>query len=139
MVFSSPLFLFLFLPITLLAYALLPGLKLKNLCLLIVSLIFYGWGEIEFVLLLVISTLLNYLLGLRVDREQDPARRKSAVVLAIALNIGLLAYFKYGGFVAGNLNGLLAAMRLPAFHPWDIRLPIGISFFTFHALSYARR
>ena len=136
MVFSSPIFLFLFLPIVLAVCAILPGLKLKNLWLLIASLIFYGWGEIEFILLLLGSTFLNYLLGLRVDREQDPARRKSAVALAITLNIGLLAFFKYANFAAGNLNGILSALHLPLIRTGGIRLPIGISFFTFHALSY---
>jgi len=136
MVFSSPLFLFLFLPIVLTLYPLLPGHRLKNFWLLICSLIFYGWGEISFILLLLGSTILNYFLGLRVDLQEDPARRKSAVTLAIVLNIGLLAFFKYAAFAVSNLNGVMQAIGLAPFHPVDLRLPIGISFFTFHALSY---
>jgi alginate O-acetyltransferase complex protein AlgI len=136
MVFSSPLFLFLFLPVVLTLYPLLPGNRLKNLWLLIVSLIFYAWGEVGFLLLLLGSTLLNYFLGLRVDRQQDPARRKSAVTIAIVLNIGLLAFFKYAGFAVANLNGILQFLGLQQVHIGDVRLPIGISFFTFHALSY---
>jgi alginate O-acetyltransferase complex protein AlgI len=136
MVFSSPLFLFLFLPVVLTLYALLPGIRARNLCLLIFSLIFYAWGEIGFIFLLLGSTLVNWFLGLRVDREQDPARRKSAVTWAIVLNIGLLAFFKYANFAVGNVNGVLGAFHLPEIHVGDIRLPIGISFFTFHALSY---
>jgi len=136
MVFSSPLFLFLFLPVVLTVCALLPGLRVKNLWLLIVSLIFYGWGEVGFLFLLLGSTLLNWFLGLRVDHEQDPTRRKSAVTLAIVLNIGLLAFFKYANFAVGNTNSLLSAFHLPVIHVGNIVLPIGISFFTFHALSY---
>jgi alginate O-acetyltransferase complex protein AlgI len=71
-----------------------------------------------------------------VDRQEDPSRRKSAVTLAIVLNIGLLAFFKYAGFALANLNSVLGAVGLPVIHLGDIRLPIGISFFTFHALSY---
>ena len=136
MVFSSPLFLFLFLPVVLTLCTLLPGIRLKNLCLLIVSLVFYAWGEFGFIALLLGSTLVNWFLGLRVDHEQDPARRKRAVTLAIVLNIGLLAFFKYANFIVGNVNGALAAFHFPEIHLAEIRLPIGISFFTFHALSY---
>ena len=136
MVFSSPLFLFLFLPLVLTLCTLLPGIRLKNLGLLIVSLIFYAWGEFGFIALLLGSTLVNWLLGLRVDHEQDPVRRKRAVTLAIVLNIGLLAFFKYANFAVGNVNGALSVFHLPEIQLGHIRLPIGISFFTFHALSY---
>jgi alginate O-acetyltransferase complex protein AlgI len=136
MVFSSPLFLFLFLPIVLTVCLLLPGLRLKNAWLLIVSLIFYAWGEVAFIALLLGSTLINYFLGLRVDLEQDPGRRKAAVTLAIVLNIGLLAFYKYANFAVANLNELLSAVHLPTMRDPNVRLPIGISFFTFHALSY---
>ena len=136
MVFSSPLFLFLFLPIVLTLYALLPGIRARNLCLLIVSLIFYAWGEVGFIFLLLGSTLVNWFLGLRVDREQDPTKRKQAVTLAIVLNIGLLVYFKYAGPMFAEVNTVLSKLHLPRIRIGDIRLPIGISFFTFHALSY---
>jgi alginate O-acetyltransferase complex protein AlgI len=136
MVFSSPLFLFLFLPVVLSLYALLPGIRLRNLCLLVVSLLFYAWGEVGFIFLLLGSTLVNWFLGLRVDHEQDPRRRKSAVTLAIVLNIGLLAFFKYANFAVGNANAVLSAFHLPEIHIGEIELPLGISFFTFHALSY---
>jgi alginate O-acetyltransferase complex protein AlgI len=136
MVFSSPLFLFLFLPVVLTLCLLLPGTRLKNVWLLVVSLIFYGWGEVGFILLLLGSTLLNYFLGLRVEQAENPGRRKAAVGIAIALNIGLLAFFKYASFAVGNVNAILGALGVPALHVGDVRLPIGISFFTFHALSY---
>ena len=89
-----------------------------------------------FILLALASTLLNYFLGLWVDRSADPARRKSVVALAVALNIGLLAFFKYTNFAVANLNALLAGLHhAPLVFP-HVLLPIGISFFTFHALSY---
>ena len=136
MVFSSPLFLFLFLPVVLSLYALMPGIRVRNTLLLSVSLLFYAWGEVGFIFLLLGSTLVNWFLGLRVDREQDPRRRKSAVTLAIVLNIGLLAFFKYANFAFGNANAVLSAFHLPPIHIGEIELPLGISFFTFHALSY---
>jgi len=141
MVFSSPLFLFLFLPVVLTFYALLPGIRARNLCLLIVSLVFYAWGEVGFIFLLLGSTLLNWFLGLRVDRTQDPGRRKSAVTLAIVLNVGLLVFFKYASVEIINdanaiANMVLSMFHLPEIHVGEVRLPIGISFFTFHALSY---
>ncbi len=141
MVFSSPLFLFLFLPIVLALYAMLPGIRSRNACLLVVSLLFYAWGEVAFIFLLLASTLINWFLGLRVDREQDPRRRKSAVTLAITLNIGLLVFFKYASAgiindVNAVANTVLSIFHLPEMQIGDVRLPIGISFFTFHALSY---
>ena len=136
MVFSSPIFLFLFLPVVLTGYFFMPGLRLKNLWLLGFSLLFYAWGEPIFIFLALISTLMNYYLGRWVDHTEAPARRKLVVGLAITLNIGLLAFFKYANFAADNLNALLARINLhPPAMP-RILLPIGISFFTFHALSY---
>ncbi len=136
MVFSSPLFLFLFLPLALLLCTALPGTRARNYALLAVSLLFYAWGEVGFIFLLLGSTLVNWQLGLRVGREEDPARRKRAVAWAIVLNIGLLAFFKYANFVVGNLNGALSVFHLPEIRLGHVTLPIGISFFTFHALSY---
>jgi alginate O-acetyltransferase complex protein AlgI len=136
MVFSSPIFLFLFLPVVLAIYVLMPGLKAKNNWLLLMSLMFYAWGEVLFIFLLLGSTVMNYYLGLWVDRTEDIGRRKLAVGLAVAANIGLLAFFKYADFVVRTLNsvGHLAGFA-PIPQP-NILLPIGISFFTFHALSY---
>ncbi len=136
MVFSSPVFLFLFLPIVLTVYLVLPGLRARNAWLLLFSLVFYAWGEPVFIFLALASTLLNYFLGLWVDRSADPARRKAVVALAIALNIGLLAFFKYTNFAVANLNALLAGFHHTPLIVPHVLLPIGISFFTFHALSY---
>ncbi|EEF59047.1 MBOAT family O-acyltransferase [Pedosphaera parvula] len=136
MVFSSPIFLFLFLPIVLTLYSVLPGLRARNLWLLVVSVVFYAWGEVDFVFLMLGSTFMNYLLGLWVDHEIELVRRKWAVGLAVAINIGLLAFFKYANFFVSNLNSLLGVLHVGFVHLATVRLPIGISFFTFHALSY---
>ena len=94
LLFSSPLFLFLFLPIVLPVYFSLPGLSSRNNWLLAVSLLFYAWGEIGFTLLLLASTLINYQLGKWVDGSEQTAKRKRAVVLAVIINIGFLCFFK---------------------------------------------
>ena len=135
MVFSSPIFLFVFLPVVLTLYWLLPGIKARNYWLLIMSLVFYAWGEILFLFLLCASTLGNYALGLWVDRNEDPQKRKAAIAVAVVLNIGLLAFFKYANFLTDGFAPIFQAFNLPPLHS-DIPLPIGISFFTFHALSY---
>ena len=136
MVFSSPLFLFLFLPIVLTVYLLLPGIKARNYWLLLSSLVFYAWGEIHFVFLLLASTLVNYGFGLWIDSSRKNATRKWAVAAAIFINVGLLAFFKYANFVISLLNSLLHSFNVAPVAAPHISLPIGISFFTFHALSY---
>jgi alginate O-acetyltransferase complex protein AlgI len=136
MVFSSPIFLFLFLPIVLTVYVLLPGIKIRNFWLLLMSLAFYAWGQVDFILLLLASTLMNYGLGLWVDRSENTSKRKLAVAVAVFVNIGLLAFFKYADFVVRLLNSALNLAGIAPIHAPHIPLPIGISFFTFHALSY---
>src|SRR6516165_3600270 len=136
MVFSSPLFLFLFLPLVLTVYFFLPGLRLRNYWLLLVSLVFYAWGQVDFILLLLVSTLVNFELGKWVERTEDISRRKKAVVIAVMVNVGLLGYFKYAGLVVSSLNLPLQWLGLGTLPVPHITLPLGISFFTFHALSY---
>ena len=136
MVFSSPLFLFLFLPVVLTVYFLLPGLRARNGWLLAVSLLFYAWGEVGFILLLLISTLVNFELGKWVERTEDIPRRKRAVAVAVIVNVGFLAFFKYAGLAVASLNLPLKFLGLGTLPVPHIALPIGISFFTFHALSY---
>ena len=136
MLFSSPLFLFLFLPVVLTVYAVLPGLRLRNFWLLLVSLVFYAWGEVGFILLLLISTVANFFLGRWVDRSEEQHTRKLAVAVAIFINIGLLAFFKYANLAASLLNSLLHFGGIAPLNAPHVPLPIGISFFTFLALSY---
>lgn len=117
-------------------YAVLPGLKSKNFWLLLTSLVFYAWGEVVFIFLLLASTLMNYYLGLWVDHSEDAGRRKLAVGIAVALNVGLLVFFKYADFVVTSLNSVVHLVGFAQFKQPHIPLPVGISFFTFHALSY---
>lgn len=134
MVFSSPIFLFLFLPVVVTLYWVFPGRKARNYWLLISSLVFYAWGEILFLVLLCASTFANYLIGRWLDRAANPQRRKIAIVIAIVLNLGILAFFKYANFVADTIAPAFQWLGLPLHG--NIPLPIGISFFTFHAISY---
>ncbi len=135
MVFSSDIFLFLFFPLALASYFVVPR-GLRNTLLLGSSLFFYAWGERKFIVVLLASIFLNYVFGRVLDRQAGGRRRKLAVALAVLVNLGLLAAFKYAAFLVANLNTLLAACRLAPLPPPDVHLPLGISFFTFHALSY---
>src|SRR5450755_3567327 len=114
MVFSSPLFLFLFLPIVLTVYFLLPGLRSRNAWLLLVSLVFYAWGEVAFIFLLLASTLLNFWLGQWVERSEKISERKKAVAVAVVINVGFLAFFKYAGLAVASLNVPLKFFGLAA-------------------------
>lgn len=136
MVFSSLFFILLFLPVVLAGYFLLPGLRLRNAWLLGVSLVFYAWGEPEFIFLLLLSTLVNFWVGRRLDLCPEPRTRKLLLTLAIAVNLGFLGYFKYAGLAVEQLNHLRGWCGLSPEAVPRIALPIGISFFTFHALSY---
>lgn len=130
MVFASPTFLFLFLPAVMAAYFALPSIGLKNALLLAASLLFYAWGEPVYVLLMIAMTAFNYAAALVIDGREGGAR-KWALGIAVAVNLGVLAVFKYAGFVAENLR----ALGLEAGDP-GLPLPLGVSFFTFHCLSY---
>src|ERR1700710_221373 len=136
MVFSSPIFLFLFLPVVLTVYALLRGNKARNNWLLLMSLVFYAWGEVVFIFLLLGSTLVNYYLGRWVGRHEEIGRRKVAVGVGVAFNVGLLAFFKYADFVVNTLNSVMHLAGMAPFPQQHIALPIGISFFSLHAISY---
>ena len=131
MVFSSAVFLFAFLPLTIFGYFLLPR-KWRNAYLMLASLVFYAWGEPKFVLVMIASILMNYLFGLLVVKKEEEACRKRILVLMVIANLSLLFVFKYLNFTVANLNVLFHG-RIPQTH---IVLPIGISFFTFQAMSY---
>ena len=136
MVFTSLVFLCYFLPITLIGYFLLSfSLPLQNIWLLIVSLVFYAWGEPVYVFLMLGSILVNWILGQQVSKHRKSNNRKAKTFLlsAIAINVLNLVIFKYLGFIISNINFVLGGDVLP--QP-DIKLPIGISFYTFQAMSY---
>jgi len=133
--FSSPLFLFVFLPVLLGLYA-VTGPRLRNPLLLVSSLLFYIWGEGTYVFLMIAIIAINYGLGRWVGSRRGDRSRKSGIALAVALNLGLLIVFKYSNFLADQLNVLLAILRVPPVKLSHVHLPLGISFFTFHALSY---
>ncbi|MBE5848372.1 MAG: MBOAT family protein [Lachnospiraceae bacterium] len=132
MLFSSMIFLWVFLPVVLIVSRILP-IKLNNIFLLIASLLFYAFGEPKYVLLMLCSIALNYTAGRLLARfDGKVGARRAVLVVAVTLNLGLLLYFKYMGLIVQTLNHL-AGDRLTV--P-EIALPIGISFFTFQALSY---
>lgn len=137
MVFSSTVFLFLFLPAVLLIVLALPRLWLQNAFLLVASLFFYAWGETFYVLVMIASILMNYVLGLLVAlRRAHPSAARAALILAVVANLALLGAYKYAGFVVDTLNLLLAHAGCRPLAHLPVHLPIGISFYTFQALSY---
>ena len=131
MVFSSLIFLWIFLPAVFLLSMILPGIRAKNLWLLFASLLFYAWGEPFYLLLLLFSILMNWAAGLAMDRWD--AKRKLILALSVIGNLSLLGFFKYTNFLLNTLDHLLPFVSLPRA---QIPLPIGISFFTFQAMSY---
>ena len=131
MVFSSMVFLWIFLPIVFVLSLLIRKPKSQNLLLLAASLLFYAWGEPRNILLLLASILLNWLFGILIDRFRGKA--KTFLVLDILVNLGLLGYFKYTDFFINTINHVIPGASIPLA---NIALPIGISFFTFQAMSY---
>ncbi|MEG0006386.1 MAG: MBOAT family protein, partial [Clostridium sp.] len=131
MVFSSLIFLFVFFPIILAGYYLIKD-DYRNYFLLLASLIFYAWGEPVYVLLMLFSILANYGFGLLVAGGRSKSISKFYVGLSLVFNLGLLGVFKYTGFIMSNINSLFG-LDIP--YP-SLQLPLGISFFTFQALSY---
>lgn len=134
MVFSSTTFLFLFLPLVLIAYynPFIKSLPFKNAVLIISSILFYAWGEPIYVLLMLGSIFVNWLLSLAVDRYRGEKKSKAALIVSVIFNIGILFVFKYLTFALENIN-LIFNTDL---NTLNISLPIGISFFTFQAMSY---
>lgn len=132
MVFSSTIFLCVYLPLVLLGYYICPK-KGRNLFLLIASLVFYAWGEPKYVFLMMFSILINYLFGRLMDKHRENKKRlKLLLVLSVVIDLGLLSVFKYTDFIITNINSLFDA----GLDLLNIALPIGISFYTFQAMSY---
>ena len=136
MVFSSLTFLFVFLPLTLALYYASPN-RGRNAVALAASLFFYAWGAPRFVIVLVVSSLADYLLSHQLpEGKRAPGARRGILALAVAMNIGLLLYFKYANFFVAELNGWLARFGAGEASWAAVALPIGISFFTFQKVSY---
>ena len=135
MVFSTIIFLFRFLPITLALYYLAPA-KLKNTVLFVCSLVFYCWGEVRFFPVMVALILINYVCGLCIERfDTKPALRKAFLLVALIGSLGMLFYFKYANFVLRSVNALLGTGFAEIAGIGT--LPLGISFYTFQTLSYS--
>ncbi len=131
MVFSSIEFLYYFLPISLVTYLIVPK-KYKNICLLVFSYIFYAFGEPVYIVLMLFSTVVDYVNGLIVEKYRGSYQSKLALIASLVVNIGLLAVFKYYGFIVSTIN-VAFNLDLPAH---ELALPIGISFYTFQTMSY---
>ncbi len=133
MVFSSLLFIFIYLPVTLAVYYLVP-FKWRNVWLFIVNLVFYGWGEPVYIVLMLFSIVINYFSGLLVGKCGDDKRKaKTIIAVCVVVNLALLTFFKYYDFFAENLRRI---PFLSFIRPLGITLPIGISFYTFQTMSY---
>src|SRR5689334_13471765 len=134
MVFSSPTFICLFLPLTLAFYFLLPRTA-NNAVLVAASIVFYGWGDPVAALALIIpSVIMNFYLGRMIARAEGS--RRGALLISAGINLAILIAFKYTRFILGNANDLWLLAGAPAIRVPEIPLPLGISFFTFHILSY---
>ena len=132
MVFADLFFIYFFLPLCLIFYFTAKTIERKNTVLIIFSLIFYAWGEPLYVLLLLFSAVFNWFVGLLIGRFRESGGAKIALAFGIVVDLGLLLVFKYSGFLVENFNALFHAhAKVP-----QIALPIGISFFTFQAISY---
>jgi alginate O-acetyltransferase complex protein AlgI len=135
MVFTSSVFLFLFLPLFLGLYYLLPA-RARLAWILVASWAFYGWWRLDFLALLVAVTTWSYLAGLWIGRHRGSWRSRAVLALAITADLAVLGYFKYFNFGLESLNALLASVGVRTLTAWKVVLPVGISFYLFHAISY---
>lgn len=136
MVFSSLLFLLYFLPFFFLAYFVTPKPH-RNWTLLLSSVFFYAWGAPTFVVILLLSTFIDYYLVRWMHKTQEEKKKKELLALSILLNLGLLVYFKYSNFFAENVQAFLSSIEADSFQWTKVILPIGISFYTFQTLTYS--
>jgi len=136
MVFSSNTFLFLFLPIFLLIYY-LSGRKLRSLIIALGSYIFFGWWRLDYLALILLSTVLDYFCGNAIHKAKLAGRKgKQWLLISVISNLALLAYFKYFNFGIDSLNSILSTIGVENLAVWNVILPIGISFYTFQTMSY---
>lgn len=131
MVFSSMLFIWVFLPINIIAYYLVTD-KYKNYLLLLSSFIFYSWGNPSYIFLMLLVILINYIFGIKIDESRSKRNSKLLLIVCIVINIMILSYFKYYNFVCDILYNTIG-FKIKTI---DVILPIGISFYTFQAISY---
>lgn len=132
MVFSSLIFVYAFLPLSLIAYALAKNITVKNIILLIFSLLFYAWGEPVYVIILILMTFSDWISALLIEKSKSKSAAKVHMILAVIINLGFIGFFKYTGFALTNIQMIF---DFPEVIP-KIALPIGISFYTFQLLSY---
>ncbi len=132
MLFSSIPFLYYFLPSVLILFLLAPK-KLKNTVLLISSLVFYGWGEPKYVIMMVASIIIGFISGLLIEATNEKSKKKLILTINLIINLGFLGFFKYSNFFIENFNNLTGL----SLNLLNVALPIGISFYTFQILSYA--
>lgn len=132
MVFSSLTFLYFFLPIVMVVYLLTPR-KFRNLLMFLAGLFFYAWGEPIYVIIMILSTAIDFTAGLFINKfENSPQKRKIALIVSVVMNLSLLAVFKYSSFIITNINIVFHT----GFTDPKLPLPIGISFYTFQSMSY---
>jgi len=132
MVFSSLVFLFYFLPIVMIAYFFSPP-KVRNIIILVSGIVFYAWGEPFYILIMLLSTAIDYTAGRIIDKyDGNDKMRRLCLIISVCVNLGLLSVFKYGSFFITNINALLGTN----IHDPQLPLPIGISFYTFQSMSY---
>lgn len=132
MVFASLSFLLVFLPLSLLVYALFKDIRVKNWILIIFSLLFYAWGEPVWVLLLILTTIIDFSMAKLIEKYEDTLKSKIFLWISIGLSLGALIFFKYTGFILGNFKNVTGIL---IDYP-KVDLPIGISFYTFQSISY---
>ena len=132
MVFSSMTFLPLFLPLVLILYYAFRNLRVRNVILMLFSVLFYAWGEPKWIFVMLLTVTVNYICGILIGKSKTTAGRTTAMLLGVSLSLGFLIYFKYFGFFSDMIMGL-AGKENPFVKPV---LPIGISFYTFQVLTY---
>ena len=137
MVFTSPIFLFYFLPLVLAGYYALPRSQ-RNTFLALSSYVFYGWWNPWYVFLMLGSTVVDWFCGIAITREgATEGQRRAGVATSVAVNLGLLGFFKYSMFFQENWLRLSESLGGPSFSPLVVLLPVGISFYTFQSMSYS--